>query len=641
MTASTITHPLDPLSAEEISAAVQIARRHLDLTQRARFALVALYEPEKQALLAHDGDRPMPREAELVILERATGASFRVIVSLTEGTVTRVQPLGAAQAPVLEEEWDDMQEAIRADPRFQERLRRRGITDPDEAFLAHHRTPVFDAEKGQRLWRCCTYWRDAEHPNNWAHPVEGLMATVDLDNMRVVEVWDEDEPRPLPRSPWRVEDDGGRSHGAELRALEIVQRQGPSFSIEGNEIRWQNWSLRASIHPRTGLVLHDVCIEHGGRARPVLDRAGLSEMLVPYADPSPSWFWRAPFDVGDYGLGGAIDSLELGCDCLGEIRYMDAVLADERGEPQTVRNAICVHEEDVGVLWKHFEPRLGTDEVVRNRRLVVSSIVSLNNYDYGFYWYFYLDGTIGHQVMATGIMQAQGLRDGGEPLFGTKITPELGAPYHQHIFNYRLDMTVDGRENSVYEVDAVREPLSSANPYGNAWRPVPRLFEDEADAWSDPNVATSRYWLVRNPNRLNEIGEPVGYRLLPWLDGVALGASLLTSDTPSGRAAAFSTHAVWVTHYDRDERYAAGEFTNQAGECDDGLQVWQQARRPIADDDVVVWYNVVFSHVPRPEDWPVMPAERAGFILKPDGFFDRNPALDLERPSCAPHNGRG
>ena len=60
------------------------------------------------------------------------------------------------------------------------------------------------------------------------------------------------------------------------------------------------------------------------------------------------------------------------------------------------------------------------------------------------------------------------------------------------------------------------------------------------------------------------------------------------------------------------------------------------ADRPIVDTDVVLWYTFGVTHVPRPEDWPVMPVEYAGFTLAALGFFDRNPALDVP-PSPAAH----
>ena len=62
-----------------------------------------------------------------------------------------------------------------------------------------------------------------------------------------------------------------------------------------------------------------------------MHRASLVEMAVPYGDPNAPFQRKCAFDVGDYGLGFCANSLELGCDCLGHIKYFDAVLNDSKG----------------------------------------------------------------------------------------------------------------------------------------------------------------------------------------------------------------------------------------------------------------------------------------------------------------------
>src|SRR4029077_11619329 len=120
-----------------------------------------------------------------------------------------------------------------------------------------------------------------------------------------------------------------------------------------------------------------------------------------------------------------------------------------------IRNAICLHEEDDGLLWKHLDWRTGVGEVRRSRRMVISSIATVGNYEYGFYWYLYQDGTIESEVKLTGILHTRGLAPGEAPAHGTVVAPLVSAPVHQHFFNVRLDMTVDGDRNSVYEVQSV------------------------------------------------------------------------------------------------------------------------------------------------------------------------------------------
>src|SRR2546425_155254 len=268
-------------------------------------------------------------------------------------------------------------------------------------------------------------------------------------------------PRNVPHVP------GGPR--ADLRKLEIIQPEGPSFELSGRELTWQKWRLRIGFTPREGLVLHTVGYEDGGRVRPILYRASLAEMVVPYGDPAPTHWRKNAFDEGEYGVGMLANRLVLGCDCLGEIRYLDAVVSDTRGEPVTLENAVCVHEEDFGILWKHTNFRTGQVEVRRSRRLAISSIATVGNYEYGFFWYLYQDGTIELQIKLTGIVSTGAIAPGAEPEHGVLIAPGLYAPNHQHWFSFRLDMMVDGLENSVYEVNSVSAPLGPSNPHGNAW----------------------------------------------------------------------------------------------------------------------------------------------------------------------------
>ena len=411
----------------------------------------------------------------------------------------------------------------------------------------------------------------------------------------------------------------------DLEPLEIVQPDGASFVVDGNHVRWSRWSFRVGFDPYEGLVLHTVGYHDGDRVRPVLHRASISEMVVPYGDPGPMHGWKNAFDAGEWGLGRMGNSLQLGCDCLGVIHYFDAVLSTEQGQPYAVPNAICLHEEDYGILWKHHDLHGGTDETRRSRRLVVSFIATVGNYEYGFYWYFYLDGNIQLEVKLTGIVSPMAIAPGEQPEFANVIAPGIAAPHHQHLFSARLDLDVDGPVNSVYEVEAEAVPPGPDNPWGNAFRPRVTPLASELAARRDTNAATSRTWRVVNEASRNGLDQPVGYKLVPT---VSTPTMLASPDSSVGRRAGFARHNLWVTPYRADERRAAGEFPNQhAG--GDGLPRWTAADRSLVDTDVVLWYTFGVTHFVRPEDWPVMPVEYTGFLLSPFGFFDRNPALDV------------
>ena len=245
-------------------------------------------------------------------------------------------------------------------------------------------------------------------------------------------------------------------------------------------------------------------------------------MVVPYGDPGPTQRRKNAFDVGEYGMGMCANSLELGCDCLGLIRYFDAHLCDSRGEPLTIKNAICMHEEDYGILWKHTDRRLpDSPEVRRSRRLVVSSISTVENYEYGFFWYLYQDGTIQFEVKLTGILSLGAFQPGETPPYGVLVAPQLYAPNHQHFFNMRLDFDLDGTANTVHQVDVVPDPIDDANPFENAFRRRPRRWRPRSRPAGNLNLETARTWKVVNPDvhnarrRAGRLQAPARRQLVP------------------------------------------------------------------------------------------------------------------------------
>ena len=81
--------------------------------------------------------------------------------------------------------------------------------------------------------------------------------------------------------------------------------------------------------------------EDQGRVRPVMHRASTVEIIVPYGDPRAPFHKKCAFDVVDYGLGFSCSSLELGCDCLGHIKYFDAMLNTNKGAPAPLKSSLC------------------------------------------------------------------------------------------------------------------------------------------------------------------------------------------------------------------------------------------------------------------------------------------------------------
>jgi primary-amine oxidase len=620
-------HPLDPLSATEIERAWEIVRTERALGPRVRVIFVMLHEPAKKIVFAYRPGDSVERAAFVVLVDSVPGKTYEAVVSLSEGRVLSWEHVPGVQPAIVLDEFVDCEAAVRADPRWQAAMRKRGVTDLSLAMVDCWSAGNFGfpADEGRRLVRALTWVRRHAQDNGYARPVANLLTVVDLNAMQVVAVEDGGVvPLPPEDGNYSPETAGTR---AGLKPVEIRQPEGPSFELAGHEVRWQKWRMRIGFTPREGLVLHTVSYEDQGRERPVLYRASIADMVVPYGDPRPTYFHRNAFDVGEYGIGTLANALQNGCDCLGEIRYLDAVVNDGQGCPVTLANAICLHEEDAGILWKHVDWRLGTIEVRRSRRLVVSSISTVGNYEYGFYWYFYLDGTIQLEVKLTGVISNGAERPGDKPRWGEMVAPGVYGPIHQHFFNARLDMMVDGPDNSVYEVNTVADAPGPENPHHNAFHAEATLLASEAQAQRILDPLAGRFWKVVNPSVRNRLGEPVAYKLMP-------GENVLPFAGPEAsvtKRAAFMTRHLWVTRHDPRERYAAGEYPNQhPGGA--GLPTYVRDDAPLENTDVVLWYTFGAHHIVRPEDWPVMPVATIGFMLKPVGFFDRNPALDVPRP---------
>jgi primary-amine oxidase len=618
-------HPLRRLSADELRRAKAVLAEHGLVDGQTRFTYVGLEEPPKQQVLGFRPGDAVDRRVRAILLDASSGAASDVVASLTRGEVDsrrELDPARDGQPPVILSDLEAVDEIVKGDEGWRAAMARRGVTNLDLVRPCPLSAGSFDlpGERGRRMLRVLSFVQDHERDHPWAHPVDGLVAYVDLVERRVVELIDAAE-LPVPREQGNFDDPAAVGPArTSLKPIQISQPEGPSFTIDDDEVAWEGWRLRIGFDAREGLTLHQISLWD----RPVVYRASIAEMVVPYADPSPARFWQNYFDAGEYLLGQQVNPLMVGCDCLGEIRYLDVVLPGEDGEPREVRNAVCLHEEDAGVAWKHNDLFTGSAETRRQRRLVVSTFLAIGNYDYGFYWYLYLDGTIELEVKATGVVFTSAYQPGTR--WATEVAPGLGAPYHQHLFSARLDMTVDGVDNAVDEVELERLPMGPDNPYGNAFTRRATRLARESEAARTADASVGRSWHVVNPARRNRFGQPVAYALYPQ------GPPLLAADPEASisRRAAFATRHLWVTRYDPAQRYAAGDLPNQhPGGA--GLPAYVAADREVDGHDIVLWHTFGMLHFPRPEDWPVMPVAHCGFALRPVGFFDRNPILDLPR----------
>ena len=152
---------------------------------------------------------------------------------------------------------------------------------------------------------------------------------------------------------------------------------------------------------------------------------------------------------------------------------------------------------------------------------MISSIVTVGNYEYGFFWYLYQDGTWQFEAKLTGIVHSAGWVSDERSPYSLPLGEGFVTSHHQHFFCARLDLDVDGTANTAFQSEAFCEPWGRANPDGVAFRPERRTFTRESDGRAHLSPETARRFRVENPARANRIGDPVSYELVP---GDSVGA---------------------------------------------------------------------------------------------------------------------
>ncbi|MDZ8136473.1 MAG: primary-amine oxidase [Nostoc sp. DedQUE04] len=623
-----ISHPLTSLTEVEISTAVSVIQREKNLSEMAAFPLIALQEPDKEEVLNFTPGKVFGRKAFLVIYERSENKTFEGIVDLRSKTLSSWKEIPSVQPAIANSEYELATQVVKADPRWQKAMQKRGITDFDRVKISWWAPGILSQQEeatGNRLCRGLSYYK-GKGWNYYGSPIEGVLATVNLNTGKIASFVDRGNV-PFSQENWNYDVKSLGKLLSPLKALKILQPNGRSFQIEDNEISWQGWKFRYSMHPRNGLMLYQVTHKDGENIRPVLYRASLSEMVVPYGDPQPTWSFRNAFDLGEYNLGLLANTMELGKEIPENGLLLNAVFANEQGEPYQIPGVIGIYERDRGMLWKHYEYNTQRNDVRRSRELVMKMTVAIDNYDYSINWIFHQDGTLEVQNELTGIVLAQGTaaqKQSDDDSYGRLIAQNIFGVNHQHFFNYRLDFDVDGQANSVMEMNVKALPMDEKNPLGNAIALAEIPLVKETAAVRDLDMKSSREWMIVSADKKNALGAAPGYMLMPGGNSIFFPVE----GSKIRERAEFATHHLWVTKYKPTELYAGGDYPNQT-QPEQGLPKYIADNESLLGEDIVLWYTMGVTHIPRSEDWPVMPVHEVGFKLVPRGFFSRNPAINL------------
>lgn len=626
-------HPLDPLSESEIRAAVDVLSQAGRVDATSRFAVLKLAEPVKRAILEWQPGDKIPRRAFAAV--RHDRKLYETVIDLDSKQVVSWQAVEGAQPAQLADEWVLAQQIVRKDQAWLEAVRRRGVDDPKSLVCPPDLPGYFGSgeDAARRLGKVTCYDASGER-NLWGRPLEGLVATVDYDQQRVIELYD---AGPIPMG------DGGAQIAA--NATEELPSLGPrkkGYRIDGHQVDWGMWRFRLHVDPRTGPVLSQVMLrdEAGDRRRlrAVLYRAEVAEMFVPYMDPGKAWYYRAYLDVGEYGIGASGTPLQTGRDCPKDATLLDATFADHLGRPRTKHGIVCIFERATGdVAWTHFEASRQRSRSDRYIELVVRFVVWLGNYDYVLDWIFTPTGSLKGRVGATGVVKVKAVAAdsmdaptaAADTAYGRLILPHTVAVNHDHFFAFRLDLDVDGPTNSL-SIDRLRrvdlDPQATGTPLRSVWQVFPEIAATEPDAMLSIDPQRPALWRVINTASHNTVGSPTSFQLRPGAPGVRLP----DADVLPHPRAAFTQHHLWVTPYSAEQRYPAGEYPNQHP-GGGGLPEWTRHGRSIRNTDIVLWYTIGMHHVVRAEDWPIMPVLHHEFELRPFDFFPQNPAVQVRQ----------
>ncbi|XP_027904423.1 primary amine oxidase-like [Vigna unguiculata] len=633
-------HPLDPLTIQEFNRVRTILSSHPLFKSSSSYTLnsVVLEEPDKKLVLKwKKGDPPLPRKASVVAVVKRV--SHVLTVDLEIGHVTSHETgLVSGYPMVTEEDLNGVGEATLRCPEFNNSLAKRGLNLDDLVCLSLSSGGYekLEEEENRRLMKVQCFSKEGT-VNFYMKPIEGFTALVDMDSKEVLAVSDDGKNIPVANASntdYRYSIQKLRGEMRLLNPISLEQPKGPSFSVDGHMVKWANWEFHLRPDPRAGIIISQVKVRDPDTLmlRNVMYKGFVSELFVPYMDPTEDWYFRTYIDAGEYGLQSMpLNPLN---DCPRNAYYMDGVFASYDGTPYLQPNMICIFESYAGdIAWRHAEAPVASLNVSEARpkvTLVVRMAAILQNYDYIMDWEFQTDGLIRAKVGLSGILLVKGTTYENmdqvpekEYLYGTLLSENLIGVIHDHFITYYLDMDVDGSDNSFVKVNLKRqETAPGESPRKSYLKAVRKVAKTEKDAQIRLQLYEPYEFHVVNPLKKTKVGNPVGYKLVP---GATAGSLLDPEDLPQKRAA-FTNNQIWVTPYNKSEQWAGGLLAYQS-KGDDTLQVWSNRDRGIENKDIVLWYTIGFHHIPCQEDYPIMPTVSSSFDLKPVNFFERNPIL--------------
>ena len=627
LAAQSPTHPLDGLSGREhwVIYDALVASGRTDTTTS--YLYIGLNEPPKSEVLAWRSGQSFRREALVHLLQGGKG--YEAVVDINAKKVLSWTEVPGRQSMASRVENAQVERLALGDQRVRDAIRKRGVTDFTNVSCGPANHGYFDLpeERGRRVVHAVCN-DDHGRVTGYGATFEGLVVVIDLTAGKILRVVDTGA-RP-DAGPYGDHDAEAIGPVRETSSpVTMVQPLGPSYTLDGQQVSWQDWKFQFRVDPRRGIVLSLVRHLDGDRERSVMYQGSLSELFVPYMDPSDPWNYQGYFDLGTYPalFGGIASSLERGVECPDYATYFDAMVMTEKGRPRERKRAACLFERSAGdVAWRHGREGGNVIEARAKRDLVLRMYMTAGNYDYLFDWVFQQDGTLRMDASATGMDAVKAAAGTAEDeQYGRLIAPNLIGVNHSHFFSFRIDLDVDGPANTLMVDRLVPQRLPADNPRRSIWAVESKAAGTERDAMRHTTMTQPEIWRFVNPAVKSPYSGFVGYQITGHS-----ASTLLSADDYMQKRGGFTDHTLWVTPYDRRQLYAAGDYPT-VGTAGQGLPTWTAANLPIVNTDLVAWLTMGFHHVPRPEDWPIMPVVTHSFEIRPIGFFARNPSMDLPK----------
>ena len=621
-------HVLDPLSQAEIESCVAVARGAVEIGARTRFVAISTAEPER-------GEESPRRRAEVLLHHPDQRSVDRLIVDLEDGEAVSVETLPGRGAGARARRGRAVRGGGAAGPQFVAALARRGVTDPATVDI----DPVAAGYNGRPRSRSAGGWRGSSRscarapaatrtPARWRASSGSSTSTAASWSTSRTATRSRCRPATASTGPRRVgplRDD--------VKPIHVTSPRARASRSTATRCAGRSGDLRVGFNRREGLVLHDIAYEDGGRVRPIAEARLVRRDGRPVRRPGP----LLPVAARHRRVQRRDDDQLAGrwaATASARSTTSTSPTSAPDGSAVTIPQAICMHEEDDGILWKHTDFRTGhgrgaarppTRDLQHRHRRQLRVRVLL--------------------VPAPGRddrLRGQGDRDRRDAGAGRRRAAEYGETGRPTPRTASTTSTSSARDWT--STSTADRQLGRPRCTPRRLRTVPRT-RTATPGERSPNARAPSCEAIRRLDSRgalvdrDEPGEPQRGRRagrLPADPGRQHGAvrdpRLLPAQPRRLRRPPPLGHSL------RRRRALPGRRVPvPAPRAATGCPRWTEADRPIEGTDVVLWYTMNHHHVPRPEDWPVMPVARLGFELKPWGFFDRNPALDV--PPSEPGDG--